>query len=106
MELLTAAQVGQLIGAAAPSPTTGFGRGSLPAGTRTTNVAERASAEVQNLSEVGRVLNVTGANAKQLAEHGIIVGQDGSAQAVIQQFLAAIAHHRFWGRPRLEQVSA
>jgi hypothetical protein len=106
MELLTVAQVGQLVGGAAPSPTSGQGRGSLPADAHTPSAVEGASAEVQNLAEVGRVLNVTGANARQLAAHGIIVGQDGSAHTVIQQFLAAVAHHRFWGRPRLGQVSA
>ena len=46
------------------------------------------------------------ANAAKLADYGIVIGQSGDLQKVIKQFIDAIAKHRFWGRPRLEQVPA
>ena len=70
--------------------------------------ADATPAAVQNLSEVGRVRGVVagGAGGQQLAAYGIIVGQGGNLQGVVAQFLAAVAHHRFWGRPLLQQVPA
>jgi len=46
------------------------------------------------------------ANANKLATYGIIIGASGDLQKVIKQFIAAVAQHRYWGRPRLEQVPA
>jgi len=94
VELLTASEIGKLLqsisSAAAAAP------GS----------AGNIGADVQNLSEVGRMLLANAANATKLADYGIIIGQSGDAQNVIKQFIAAVAKHRFWGRPRLEQVPA
>ncbi|HWE62258.1 MAG TPA: catalase-related domain-containing protein, partial [Chloroflexota bacterium] len=106
MELLTAAQLGRLVGSGlAPNPTRGPGLGTVPADLNAKGAAS-GPAEVQNLSEVGRVQRVTGDSAQQLAGYGIVVGQGGNVQGLIQQFLTTIAHHRFWGRPRLENVPA
>jgi len=102
VELLTAAEIGRLIGP--------LGVGAT-GGASTQGHADALPAAVQNLSEVGRVRGVTaggagGGGGQQLAAYGIIVGQSGNLQGVIAQFLAAVAHHRFWGRPLLQQVPA
>ncbi len=93
VELLTASQIGQVI------------TGGV-AGTAAQSKQASTSTAVHNLSEVGRVLNASGAQAQQLATYGIIVGQSGDLHSVVQHFLTAVAHHRYWGRPRLEQVPA
>ncbi len=99
-ELLTAAAIGQVVrpgGAAAPAALGG---------------TAATGAEVQTLSEVGRVQGVTaggasgGSGVQQLAEYGIIVGQGGDLQGVVARFLTAIGRHRFWGRPNLQHVPA
>jgi len=95
VELLTASEIGRLLRSISDNAA-----GALP------GTAGEPSADVQNLSEVGRVLLANGANAAKLAAFGIIIGQSGDAQNVIKQFIAAVAKHRFWGRPRLEQVPA
>jgi catalase len=95
VELLTASEIGKLI----PRP------GSADSGATQVSPTD-TSGGVQSLSEVGRVLQASGTSASQLAALGIIVGQSADLQNAIKQFLDAIAHHRFWGRPRLEQVPA
>jgi len=95
VELLTASEIGKLLksisdNAASTAP------GSM----------DDTSAGVQNLSEVGRMLLANDANASKLAAYGIIIGSNANLQKVIKQFIAAVAHRRFWGRPRLEQVPA
>jgi len=100
VELLTAAAIGLMI---QPGGAAGV---IAPYHVDTTNAA------VQNLSEVGRVHSATAGGATggvltpQLAAYGIIIGQGGNLPSVVTHFLAAIAHHRFWGRPRLDQVPA
>jgi len=56
--------------------------------------------ELVTTSAIGRM------DAQQLAQHGIVVGQGGDLQDVVARFLPAIARHRYWGRPRLEQTPA
>ncbi|MBK9711975.1 MAG: catalase [Kouleothrix sp.] len=98
IELLTASEIGMLLQA---------GSGAAPeSATPTPAITSTPTVGVQNLSEVGRVLQANGPSAGDLAKIGIIVGQSGDLQDVIKRFLDAIAHHRFWGRPRLEQVPA
>ncbi len=102
-EVLTAAAIGQVIrpGAAAGAV--------APSGTATTGAE---GAEVQTLSEVGRVNGVTaggasgGTGVQQLAQYGIIVGQGNDLQGVVARFLTAIGRHRFWGRPDVQRVPA
>lgn len=67
--------------------------------------------ELLAAAQVGRLVAgiadaASGKGADQLAEQGIIVGQDGTVQDAVQRFLKAVAHHRFWGRPHLEEVAA
>jgi catalase len=95
VELLTASEIGKLLKSISDSAA-----GAAPGAADTTN------AGVQNLSEVGRMLLANDANASKLAAYGIIIGPNGDLQKVIKQFIAAVAHHRYWGRPRLEQVPA
>ena len=89
VELLTASAIGRAIGRT---------------GT-TSGASDLTAAAVQTLSEVGRVQDITagGASSQQLATYGILVGQRSAEQGVMAQFVAALAHHRFWGRPRLER---
>jgi catalase len=94
VELLTASEIGKLL------ETIGENASAAPA------TPDATSAGMQNLSEVGRMLLANGANADKLAALGIIIGQTSDLQKVIRQFIAAVAHHRYWGRPRLEQVPA
>jgi len=99
VELLTAASIGQSIQPGGAASATAH------------DPADATNAAVQNLSEVGRVQGATlggagGTGAQQLSSYGIIVGQGGDLRGVITQFLAAIARHRYWGRPRLERVPA
>jgi catalase len=93
VELVTAAGIGQLIH---PRVATGAATGSGSDG---------MTAAVQTLAEVGQVRSVLAAS-DQLAADGIIVGQSRDLHGVVTRFLAAIAHHRFWGRPRLQRVPA
>ncbi len=86
-ELLTASEIGRLLRAIA-------GAAQAPAG--------RPDA-VQNLSEVGGMRLASGAGAQQLAEYGIVVGQNGGTPAA---FVSALGHHRYWGRPNVGQVPA
>ena len=41
-----------------------------------------------------------------LAALGIIVAPAGGMKAATEEFISAIAHHRFFGRPDLESISA
>ena len=56
---------------------------------------DAAAAPVQNLSEVGNS-GWLWSSAAPLQEKGIIIGQDAG---VLPKVVAALAQHRFWGRP-------
>lgn len=88
VELLTASEIGKLLRAISAPDT----------------AATPTPDDVQNLSEVGGMLLTNGDNITKLAKFGIIVGKSGNASSVIQTFINSVAQHRFWGRPRLEQV--
>ena len=96
MELITASEIGQLLRATGALAALELGGAQAPA------------AEVQSLSEVGRVHSATqgGVTGQSLAPYGIIMGPGGDLQRVNRELLAALAHHRFWGRPRLGLVPA
>jgi len=101
VELLTATAIGQALGRGAFA-----GAAALSSADKKPEKSD--TAEVQNLSEVGRVQSAAAmtAGGAPLAAYGIIVGQGSQLRNVTAQFLTAIAHHRFWGRPNLEQVPA
>jgi catalase len=61
--------------------------------------------ELLATSEIGPVMRSNGGPA-QLAQYGILTGQNSELEGVVGQFLSAIAQHRFWGRPLPEQISA
>ena len=95
VELLTASGIGQVIRHA--------GAASAAAHTEP---EQATTAEVQSLSEVGSVKLANGGGATGLAAYGIIVAKGSDLNAGVAQFISAIAHHRFWGRPDLESISA
>ncbi len=101
VELLTATMIGQMLGRGAFA-------GAVAPDSADKKPEKSGTADVQNLSEVGRVQSAMAgpAGGAPLAAYGIIVGQGSQLQSVTAQFLAAIAHHRFWGRPNLEHVPA
>ena len=88
VQLLTASAVGRLMGGAAAS-----------AG------VESDQAAVQSLAAVGRTAAVAQAGTT-LSKYGVVTGQSTDLAAFVQQVLAAVAQHRFWGRPGLDQVPA
>ncbi len=98
VELVTMSTIGQVLAQRLAAET-----GGVEAGQGTA-----APAAVQSLSEVGRVwsADVTTAGGASLAAYGIIVGQSAGLTGITERFLKAIAHHRFWGRPNLEQTPA
>jgi hypothetical protein len=112
VELLTASEIGKLLrisgsAAATTTPTAKDGVARTPVVTSTAAISDRASpgTGVQNRSEVGHVLSISRAHADDLAKIGVIIGQSGQG-TLVKRFLDALAHHRFWGRERQEQVSA
>ena len=95
VEVLNASGIGQVIRHA--------GAASAAAHTEP---EQATTAEVQSLSEVGSVKLANGGGATGLAAHGIIVAKGSDLNAGVAQFIAAVAHHRFWGRPDLDTISA
>jgi len=58
-------------------------------------------------SAIGQAENLSKASPQSLSKQGIIAAAAGDdVQGVAKSFLAAIAKHRFWGRPQQEWVSA
>ncbi len=63
--------------------------------------ANGAGPAVHNLSEVAATRLAAGEGGKKLSAMGIIIAQPNAAQAELDAFVKALAHHRFWGRPQL-----
>lgn len=57
-------------------------------------------------TEIGRVLQASGASTETLAEQGILFGKDGDVVELAAAFVEAIARHRFFNRKRVMQVTA
>ena len=89
VEVLTASAIGRLMGGSAAAA-----------------AAQPGDAEVQNLSEVGHVLSAARGGASALGKYGVVVGQSSDLAIFVQQVLTAVAHHRYWGRPGLNQIPA
>ncbi|MDZ4718755.1 MAG: catalase [Roseiflexaceae bacterium] len=85
VELLSASEIGKLLRSISPDPS---------AATATTSKEKKQSND-------GQTLLANDSHAATLATHGIIIGSSANLQRAIQQFIEAIAHHRYWGRPRL-----
>ena len=88
VELLTASEIGRMLTAMT---------GSAPG-------AAKSADPVTSLGQVGSAASASGPAAVLLAEQGVIVGPSSVAQATIKSFVAALAHHRYWNRPRVGQV--
>jgi catalase len=66
---------------------------------------EQGQTAVQSLTAVGRVTGLALAGAA-LNKYGVVTGQATDLGTFVEQVLAAIAQHRFWSRPGLDQVPA
>ena len=103
-ELLMASEVGRLLSAMNPSnPSTRATPNATPDPKATPN---SQTDEVQSLAGVGGMSLAQQADTSVLSAFGIVFGEAGDMQSVITKFLEFVAEHRFWGRPRLEQVPA
>ncbi|WP_233554359.1 catalase-related domain-containing protein [Deinococcus cavernae] len=83
-ELISASPIGKVLRALGGKDTDGNGQPKAP---------------VTNLAQVAGVNWMSDASAA-LARLGILVPARSGNQAALQQFMQALAHHRFWGRPQ------
>lgn len=62
--------------------------------------------ELLKMTEVGRILQDNRASPDMLLANGIVAGRNDHIKDVAQQFIDAIAKHRFFDRMQVEQVPA
>ena len=57
-------------------------------------------------TQTGRLLEAAGSPPDAVAEQGVFLGQSGSLPDLMTHFLGALAHHRFFNRKQVDQISA